>query len=128
MSRRSNRDHRDVTYIMDETPLYRTVTVAPDTNLYRPHRQHRKSFSLGSTAITKRATSGHWVHPAMRDEPTGRHILSDHEDPVYKRNQEILLASSIEARNVYRRLLHKLGWANTEKKLKTDEIRDLASQ
>jgi len=73
--------------------------------------------------------NGSKLHPALRDEPTGRHILSGkHRDPTYTQDVATLEDTSAEARDVQDRLLAMVAWADVEGTLDEVERWELASR
>jgi hypothetical protein len=67
------------------------------------------------------------LHPALRDEPTGRHVLSGkHRELGYKQDVAKLDDSTVEARCVQEKLMTMIAYADTDEILDVEERRELA--
>jgi hypothetical protein len=113
---------------MSDSTSKKALTDPHATTNTTPNKGHRNTPSIGSTAITRPQMTGTKLHPALRDLPTGRHILSGKQrDYAYMQNIAMLKYTSVEARDVQDTLLAMVAWADMEGTLDEAERRELAS-
>lgn len=106
-----------------------TPTKSPASINATLSRGYRNTSSVSSTAITRRDMYGQKLHPVLRDEPTGRRILSGkHRELGYKLDVAMLDDISAEARDVQGKLTIMVARADTNETLVTKERRELASR
>jgi hypothetical protein len=68
-------------------------------------------------------------HSAIREDPTGRHVLSGkHRELEYKQSVAMLDDATTETRYVQEKLMSMVAYADADETLNVEERRELASK